>query len=149
MSVEVILMSDVKDLGAEGDVVRVANGYARNFLIPQKLAAPVTEATRRRLAKIRQEREVQRQKALETARTVANALGKASYTIRVKVGAEEKLFGSVTNADIAAVLHEQGFEVDRHAIVLEEPIRELGVYDVPVKLHPEVVATVKLWIVEE
>ncbi len=115
MATEVILMADLKDVGAEGDVVRVADGFARNFLLPRKLAAPVTEATRRRLAKIRKEREEENRKALERARSQAGLMTKASreglFTIRAKAGAgePEALFGSVTTADIAAALQENQF----------------------------------------
>jgi large subunit ribosomal protein L9 len=149
MTVEILLMADVKDLGTEGQVVRVSEGYARNFLIPRKLGAPVTEATRRRLAKIQQVREQNRKVEAEKALALVQNMEKGSYTIPVKTGAGEKLFGSVTNADIAEVLKAQGFEVDKHNIVLDNPIRELGVYEVKVKLHADVEATIKVWIVEE
>ena len=155
MAIEVILMSDVKDLGAEGAVVRVADGYARNYLIPRKLAAPVTDATRKRLAKIRRVRQEENSKTLDAARTQAGLLAKASreglFTIRAKAGAgdPEALYGSVHAADIAAVLLENQFEVDKSRIVLEEPIKALGSYDIPVKLHPEVECTIKVWVVED
>lgn len=146
---EVVLMADVKDLGSEGDVVKVADGYARNYLVPRKLAAPVTEATRRRLAKQRREREEAYKRDLVAARDVVAQLAKISCTMRVKAGAEEKLYGSVTSADIADALKAQGFAVDKHKIDLAEPIKELGVYDVKIKLHPEAEAVVKVWVVEE
>lgn len=149
MSVEVLLMADVKDLGTEGQLVRVSEGFARNYLIPRKLAAPVTEATRRRLGKLQQQREAARKEAVEKARAVAAALEKGSYTIAVKVGEGEKLFGSVTNADIAKVVQGQGFEIDKHAVLLDAPLRELGVYEVKIKLHADVNAVIKVWIVQE
>jgi len=145
MAVEIILMADVKDLGTEGQVVRVSEGFARNYLIPNKLGAPVTEATRRRLAKMQQQREAVRKETADKAR----ALEKGSYTISVKVGEGEKLFGSVTAADIVKVVQGQGFAIEKHAVLLDEPIRELGVYEVKVKLHADVNAVIKVWIVQE
>lgn len=155
MPVEVILMSDVKDLGAQGEVVRVADGFARNFLLPKKLAAPVTEGARRRLVKLQKEREEQNRKKLERARTQAGLLNKASreglFTIRAKAGAGEPdaLYGSVTIADIAKILAENNFEVEKDNIGLAEPIKILGSYDIPIKLHAEVECVIKVWVVED
>jgi len=149
MAKEVLLMADVADLGVEGDVVTVADGYARNFLLPRKLAAPVTEATRRRLAKIRAEREELRCKAVAEAGALAEKLSGVSCTIAVKTSEEDKLYGSVSAADIVASLKEQGVDLDRQALVLESPIKELGIFEVPVKLDPEVECTLKVWVVEE
>jgi large subunit ribosomal protein L9 len=149
MAFEVILMQDVKDLGSEGQVVRVSEGYARNFLIPKKLAAAVTEATRRRLAKLQQQREVERKAGREKALALAAKIEKASCTIPVKVGEGEKIFGSVTSADIVKVLEAQGFEIDKHAVQLEAPIKELGVFEVKVKVYADVEALIKVWVVQE
>ena len=149
MSKEVLLMADVAELGAEGDVVSVSDGYARNYLLPRKLAAPVSEATKRRLAKMRGQREANHQAELAGARELAAKIEKGSCTITVKTGADGKMFGSVTAAHIVDVLKSQGTDIGKHSLQLEAPIRELGVYDVKVKLHPEVQATVKVWVVEE
>lgn len=149
MAMEILLLSEVKNLGHEGDVVKVADGYARNFILPRKLGAPVTDATRRRLAKIRRERAVQEAVTLDQCRTLADEMAKQSVTITVKVGAEDKLFGSVTNADIAKALKGQGFDVDKHTVLLDAPLKALGVYDVKIRLHPEVTADLKVWVVEE
>jgi len=149
MAIEVLLMAEVKDVGTEGDVVRVAEGFARNYLFPRKLAAPVTAATRRRLAKIQKEREVARKNELEQARAKAAEIEKNSYTVSAKAGSEEKLFGSVTTADLVESLKQHGVEVDKSQILLDKPLKELGVYDVKVKVHPEVEATMKVWIVED
>jgi large subunit ribosomal protein L9 len=149
MAFEVILMQDVKDLGSEGQVVRVSEGYARNFLIPKKLAAPVTEATRRRLTKLQQQREAERKAGREKALVLAAKMEKASCTIPMKVGEGEKLFGAVTSTDIAKVLVSQGFEIDKHAVQLEAPIKELGVFEVKVKVHSDVEALIKVWVVQE
>jgi large subunit ribosomal protein L9 len=149
MATEVLLMAVVDGLGKEGDVVTVADGYARNYLLPRELAAPVTEATRRRLVKIQADREKELAAALAGAQTLAKQVSAASCTIAVKVGEGEQLYGSVTESDIVDALKAQDIEVDRHQVVLDEPIKELGTFDVPVRLHPEVEATVKVWVVEE
>lgn len=150
MVTEVLLMTDVSGLGSEGDVVRVADGYARNYLLPKKLAALATDETRQRLAKIRREREAAIKAELTAARELAEKFKKISCTIPVKVGKDEKLYGSVTTSDIADALKAQGIkEIDKHKLLLDEPIRELGVFDVKIKLHPEVEASVKVWVVEE
>jgi large subunit ribosomal protein L9 len=152
---EVMLLQDVKDLGTMGQVVRVADGYARNYLLPRNLAAPVTEATRRRLAKLQKEREEAERKRLEEARRTAAEIARISneglLTIAARAGAGDPiaLYGSVTAADIAAVLKQNGFEVEKNQILLLEPIKELGAYEVPIKLHPQVEVVTKIWVVEE
>ena len=149
MSKEVLLMQKVEHLGEEGDVVVVADGYARNYLFPKSLAAPVTEATRRQLAKLQRERETETREALRAAQEKANQLQSVSVTIPVKTGEDEKMYGSVTTSDIAEALATQGLVLERHLIDLEHPIKELGVFDVKVKLHPDVDSAVKVWVVEE
>jgi len=148
MSKEVLLMADVSDLGSEGDVVKVSEGYARNYLLPRSLAAPVTAATRRRLEKIRKERENVRQVELAVARELAAKLEKISCTIPVKAK-EEKLYGSVTVNDVVDALKANGVQVDKAQVLLAEPIKELGVFEVKIKLHADVEATIKVWVVEE
>lgn len=149
MATEILLMTDVKDLGSEGDVVTVSDGYARNYLLPREMAAPVTEATRRRLAKKQAEREERLKKEKKSALDRAKKIESVSCTISVKTGEDDKLFGSVTSASIAEALSAQGIEIDRHSLALDQPLKELGVFDVPVKLHPEVESSVKVWVVEE
>jgi large subunit ribosomal protein L9 len=149
MAKEVLLMADVPGLGVEGEVVTVADGYARNYLLPRKLAAPVTEATRRRLAKIREEREEARRSAVAEAAATAEKLAGVSCTIAVRTADEDKLYGSVTAADIAEALKEQGIEIDRQALVMESPIKELGIFEIKVRLNPEVESMLKVWVVEE
>jgi len=149
MSVEVLLMAEVKDLGVEGDVVKVADGYARNYLFPKKLAAPVTAATKRKLAKLVSDRQVKQKQDLVTATEKAAALANVSVTIPVRVAQDEKLYGSIGVAEIVDAIEKQGVELDKKTVALEEPIKELGVYDVVIKLHPEIETTVKIWIVEE
>jgi large subunit ribosomal protein L9 len=149
MAKEVLLMADVPDVGAEGDVVSVADGYARNFLFPRKMAALVTDGARRKLEKIRKDREKSLAQNLERAREMSGRLQKVSCTITVKTGGDGQLYGSVSGVDIAKALLEQGIDIDKHLLAMEKPIKELGVFNVPVKLHPDVETTVKVWVVEE
>jgi len=149
MATEVFLMADVANLGSEGEVVTVADGYARNYLLPKQLAAPVTEATRRRLVKLQGERVAAKLEATADARKQAKKLEGVSVTIAVKTVEGEKLYGSVGEVEIAAALKQQGFDIDRSQIGIAETIKELGVFEVIIKLQPEVDATIKAWIVEE
>jgi large subunit ribosomal protein L9 len=149
MATEIFLMADVADLGVEGDVVIVADGYARNYLIPKQLGAPVTDATKRKLAKIQREREIARAESMAGAKKMAAKLEGVSVTIAVKTSEGDKLYGSVGEQEIADALKAQGTEIDRNLIDLESHIKELGVFDVKIKLHPDVEASVKVWIVEE
>lgn len=149
MSIEMILMQDVKDLGTAGQVVKVSEGYARNFLVPNKMAALVTEGNRRQLAKLQVQREIVRKATREKALDMAAAIQKGSYTIPVKVGEGDKLFGSVTSGDILKLLSAQGFELDKHAVELEQPIKELGAFDVTVKVGVDVETLIKVWVVQE
>ena len=150
MSTELFLLKDVANLGQEGDIVKVSPGYARNYLIPQGIAEPVTEAARRRLAKIQAEREKIRRETLAEAKKLGAKLKDASVTIRAKTSEAESLYGSVNAAQILAALKEQGFvSLEESSLQLEAPIKALGTYDVPVKVHPDVTETVKVWVVAE
>ena len=149
MAIEVMLMQDVKELGALGAVVTVKDGYARNYLLPRKLAAPVTSATRRRMVKLQAARLAEREAGLRKMRELAAAMAGKDYTIAVKVGVEDKLFGSVTGADVVEALHAQGFDVEKHAVQLEAPIKALGAYEIKVRIHPEVEATIKVAVVQK
>ncbi len=149
MATEVLLLTDVKGLGKEGDVVRVADGYARNYLFPRQKAAAVTEATRRQFEKRRKEREAQRAAERAEAEALAAKLAQTSCTITVKTGEEGKLFGSVTALQIAETLKAQGIEIEKNQIELEQPIRETGVFTVPVRLKAGIETALKVWVVEE
>ena len=149
MTKELILTADIDGLGLEGETVKVSEGYARNHLIPRKLAVPVTSAALKRLEKNKLEREARHLKELEIAQSLALTLEKISCTITAKVGENDKLFGSVTTADIIASLKKQGVELDKHKIQMAEPIRELGVFPVKIKLHPQVEVSLKVWVVGE
>lgn len=149
MATEVILMDTVKDLGKEGEVVKVKDGYARNFLFPKKLAGPVTEVARRQLVKLQRERAAAAVEAAAAAKAAAAKLAGVSVTLAVKTSDGEHLYGSVGVSDIAAALKTQGHEIGREAIILEEPIKELGVVDVNIRLDAGAEATIKVWVVEE
>jgi large subunit ribosomal protein L9 len=147
MSTKIILTANVDNLGAEGDAITVADGYARNFLFPRNLAMLATPGNMKRLDALRKKREAHSAAELASAQDMVGKLSKQSFTITAAAGADEKLYGSVTSTDIAEALKKEGLEVDRRKIALEHPIRTTGVFDVDVKLHPEVVTKVKIWVV--
>ena len=151
MSTELLLLEDVDNLGKAGDVVRVAPGFARNFLIPKGIAEPVTEAAKRRLAKLQAEREAVRKAELDAAQKLAAGLKDAKVTIRAKVGEDgESLYGSVDAAQIAEGLKLVGFpEIEPGMVGLEENIKTIGTFDVEIKVHPDVAQVVKVWVVAE
>jgi large subunit ribosomal protein L9 len=147
--VEVILLKSQSPLGDRGDTVKVTAGYARNYLFPRGIAILATDANRRSLAeddKVRNRRDIVEMRG---AKEVAGKLADISVTITVKVGEDEKLYGSVTSADIAKELEGQGFQIDKKHVQLEEPIKKIGVYTVDVKLHREVVVPIKVWVVKQ
>jgi len=147
---EVLLLKDVPKLGNTGDIVRVADGYARNYLIPRQLAAPATEGARRQAELLRAQEERKRERAARQAAALAQRLDGMMITVRQRAGEQGRLYGSVTASDIAAALEAQhGVEVDRRRIVLDEPIRELGQYAVEVRLTAEAVAHVAVVVEPE
>ncbi|MBM3861696.1 MAG: 50S ribosomal protein L9 [Verrucomicrobia bacterium] len=147
MSQQIILIANVENLGVEGQTVSVADGYARNFLFPRGLAVPATPAMLKRVEAQRKKRDALAAAALAAAQETAAQLTKQAFDIVAKVGAEDKLYGAITAQDIAAALQKEGIAVDRKQIHLEHPIRTAGVFDVDVKLHPEVATKVKIHIV--
>jgi len=146
---KIILCEDIEKLGQAGDVVEVKDGYARNFLIPRKLALPATPGNLRRLEGERKRREFVASREKRMAQKLAEELEKVSCTISVTVGEEDRVFGAVTSQDIADALKEKGFDIDKRKIMLEEPIRALGIYTVPVKVFPEVEAKIKIWVIRK
>ncbi|HSH44978.1 MAG TPA: 50S ribosomal protein L9 [Longimicrobiales bacterium] len=150
-TVKVILRDDVAKLGDAGEIVSVKPGYARNYLLPQDLAYEATDASIRRLEQERERAEQQARRNFLEGRRRASQLEDVSLTFHARAGEESKLFGSITSADIADRLGEQDldFEVDRKQIDLEEPIKALGVYNVPVKLHSDVTVEIKVWVIKE
>jgi large subunit ribosomal protein L9 len=146
---EVILREDVPKLGQRGDLVKVKPGYARNYLIPRKLAMPATAGARKQVADMKAASARQDAREKGAAESVAVQLGELLLTISAKAGEQDQLFGSVTTMDIAAALEAKGFNIDRRRIELEEPIKTLGEYSVPVRLHREVTAAVKVAVTRE
>ncbi len=146
---KVILIQDVDRLGKTGQVISVATGYARNFLIPSNKAKVATPGNMKILEVLKKKESAEEAKRVEAARALANRISNLSLTISVEAGEEEKLFGSVTGDIIADALKEEGIEIDKKDIVLDEPIKKLGVYQVAVKIHPEVKASVRLWVVKK
>ena len=149
MAVEVLLMDAVPGLGIEGDVVRVANGYARNYLLPRGFASEVTEGKKRQIEKKRLERLELMKKEKGVAEELAKKFADLSCTIAVKTSEGGKLFGSVNAAQILEKLTEQNVKLERKQLKLNAPLHELGVFDVEITLHSEVKTTLKVWIVEE
>ncbi len=146
---KVILLKDIESLGSAGEVVKVKNGYGRNFLIPRNEALIASAANMAQFESRRKQQETLAERDRRAAEALVKKLEAESLTAQVKVGEEDRLFGSVTAQHIAELLDEKGYEVDRRAIHLEDPIRELGVYNVEVRLHSEVATAVKLWVVKE
>ncbi len=146
---EVILLEDVPSLGKIGDLVKVADGYARNLLIPKKKAV---KATSKKIKALEHEKRLVRERLEKSAREaerLAKRLEDYSCTISKSVGESGKLFGAVTSKEIEQNLLENGFNVERKNILLEEPIKSLGIYTVPIKLSPDVTADLKVWVVKE
>jgi len=137
---EVILRDHVENLGRRGDVVKVADGYARNYLVPRKLALPATEANKKVVERQRKIADVKDAEERSGAEALAVRLTALEIVLSRRVGEQEHLYGSVTSADIADVLAEKGFEIDKRKISLSEPLKSIGEFTVPVKLHRDVVA---------
>jgi len=149
MATEILLLSDVENLGKAGDVVKVSDGYARNYLLPKDLAAPVSQQALRRLEKLRKEREELSRIQKTEAQDKAGKLANASVTIRAKTVDGTRLYGSIAAADIVAALTESTkVAIDKAQVDLAEPLKETGTFDVSIKLHPEVICAIKVWIVE-
>ena len=146
---DVILRSDVAHLGKAGEMVKVKDGFARNFLIPSGLAYHATEGNKRRVEAEANRRVSQAATEQSVAAETAAKLEQISLTFMVKAGEGDRLFGSVTAGDIAAKLGEAGHPVDKRAVELDEPLRSIGVFKVPVRLHPTVKAEVRVWVVKE
>jgi large subunit ribosomal protein L9 len=146
---EVILREHVDNLGRRGEIVKVADGYARNFLLPRKLALPATDGNRQHVARERKIMEAREAEDRARAEAVAARLGSVVVSIARRVGESDQLYGSVTSADIAEFLQEKGFEIDRRKLILPEPIKTLGEHAVPLKLHREVTVSLKVVVVKE
>ena len=146
---EVILRQAVENLGHPGDVVTVSNGYARNYLLPRGVAYQATEGNKKRISQEKARLEALEGQRRGAAEDIAKKLEEVSITFAARVGEEGKLFGSVTTGDIADQLAAQGFQIEKRQIDLHEPIKSLGVYRVPVKLHADVKPEIKVWVIKQ
>ena len=146
---EVILREHVEHLGRRGDIVKVAAGYGRNYLLPRKLALPVTEDAKRQIDREKKLAEVKDMEDQRAAEAVAARIGGLDIEIGRRVGDHDTLYGSVTSADVAAALKAKGFDIDKRKIVLPEPLKALGESSIPIKIHHGVVAQVKVRVVAE
>ena len=146
---EVILRSDVDKLGRRGDVVKVAEGYGRNYLLPRGLALAVTDANKAMIGKERKAHEARLAKEKAECESLAQRIAGLRFVAPRKVGENDVLYGSVTSGDIAEFLKAKGIELDKRKVLQDEPIKKLGDHEVKIKLHPEVVATLKLLVTKE
>jgi large subunit ribosomal protein L9 len=143
---KVILNENIESLGHIGDIVKVAPGYARNYLLPKKLAVVATEKNAKALEHAKRQMAYKKNKALEAAKNLVAKLEALSIVLTHRAGDEGKLFGAVTNMEIAAFLKTNGFDIDRKSIVLADAIKHTGEFSVTIKIHPEVTATLKITV---
>jgi large subunit ribosomal protein L9 len=146
---KVILRTDITNVGKQGDVKDVKLGYARNFLLPKRLAMEVTPQNLKLWEKEKVKLQKELEKVIDTGKELAARIEKASMTITVKVGENNKLFGSVTATTLSKTLEESGFSIEKYDILLPEPIKEVGIYTVDIRVHPQVTAKAKFWVVGE
>ncbi|HET6453043.1 MAG TPA: 50S ribosomal protein L9 [Armatimonadota bacterium] len=147
---KVILAQNIKGIGRADDVINVSDGYARNYLFPRKLAVPATDVNLKQIEKRKQAEEARGEKAVEESKGLAERIAEVQVTVKGRVGTGTKLYGSITHADIADALEQQaGIKIDKRKIELEEPIKSLGEYEVPIRLHRESVAHLKVEVVGE
>ena len=145
---DVILLKDVEKLGAAGAVMQVKDGYARNYLLPSGLAAPATPQRLKAVEAARQQQLKQAQRLHADAEALKRKIEGRSLTLKLTLGADDQPFGSITVHDVVEALSREGIMVEKHAVHLEQPIKGLGIYEIPVRLHPNVTATLKLWVVK-
>lgn len=146
---KIILRENVDKLGESGEVVDVKPGYFRNYLNPMGMAMRATDSNLKVYQEERRQREIRDNKAKFEAEKLAQKISNVSLNAPVQVGEEDKVFGSVTSQDIERLLKEEGYDIDKRDILLEEPIKALGIYTVPVKLHKDVTGEVKVWVIKE
>jgi large subunit ribosomal protein L9 len=146
---EVILREHVENLGSRGEIVKVADGYARNYLLPRKLALPVTAGAKKQVERERARFDAREAEERKVAEAIASRIANLDVVIARKVGETDVLYGSVTSADVAQALAEQGIDIDRRKLQLAEPIKKVGDFDVPLRLHRDVVAAVKVRVTAE
>ena len=143
------LMENVEKLGQVGDVVKVKNGYARNYLLPRQLGMPATTGNMKRIEKEKSKRLAIFEAEKKEAEQKAEILSKVSLTIAVEVSDQEKLYGAVSESEILHALEAEGHKIDKKALVLEKPVDDLGIFEIGVKLHPQVIAKIRLWVTKK
>ncbi|MDE1920115.1 MAG: 50S ribosomal protein L9 [Candidatus Omnitrophica bacterium] len=145
----VILMKNVEKLGRLGDVVKVKDGYARNYLLPRQLGMPATKGNIQRIEREKAKRLAIDEAERKEAQQKADILSKVSLTLAVEVNDQEKLYGAVSESDILEALEAEGHKVDRKTLVLEKPVDELGIFEIGVRFHPQVIAKIRLWVTKK
>lgn len=143
------MVQDVAKVGKLGSVIKVKDGFARNFLIPNKLAIPATAGNLKKIEQEKEKKNTQLQRAKKDAELIKEKLEHISLTLPALTQEDEKLYGSITSQDIVAALKEENFDIDKNAVILNEPIKSLGIFEVPIKLYPEISATIKVWVVKK
>jgi len=146
---QVILMDNVEHLGKVGDVVKVKDGFARNFLLPRQLAMEATQGNVKRIEKEKAKRLAQYEEQRKVAQGKADVLSKVSLTVAVEVNDQEKLYGAISETEIVKAFEAEGQKIDKKTLVIEKAIEDLGIFEVGVKLHPEVIAKVRLWVTKK
>lgn len=145
----IILMDTVEHLGKVGDLVKVKDGFARNYLFPRKLAMVATDNNIKRLEKEKAKRLAIYEEQKAKAQTEADKLSKVSITVTVEVNDQEKLYGNVSESEIIRALEAQGVKIEKRQLVIEKPVDALGIFDIGIKLHPEVIAKIRLWVTKQ
>lgn len=149
ITMEVILIKDTERIGKAGQIAKVKDGFARNYLIPRGLAVAANSLTLKKLEQDRQKSIAEHQRLKEESEQIKGKLEGLSLTLPVLAQEEDKIYGSIGPQDIATALKEEGIDINKKSIILDEPIKSLGIYEIPVKLHPEVSAKIKLWVVKK
>ncbi|MBU0712094.1 50S ribosomal protein L9 [bacterium] len=144
----IILLQDFESLGNAGEQIDVKDGYARNFLFPKGLALKADKNSIKRFQEMARLKDKKKDRALKQSRELAEKLQAISLTVPVQVGEEDRVFGAVTSIEIAQQLKDKGYDIDKRQIILEEPIKALGIFEIPIKLHSEITASIKLWVIK-
>ncbi len=146
---KIILREDIPNLGKVGETVEVKDGYGRNFLIPRNMAIPATRGNLKAIDEIERQNQIRLRKKMREAEKLKDKMEKLSLTSEVLVGEEDKIFGSVTAQNIVDLMKDEGLEVEKRNVQLDEPIKSLGVYTVPIKVERDIIANVKLWVIRK
>jgi len=146
---KIILKENIEKLGDKNEIVDVKDGYARNYLFPKNLALKATKSNVNVIKELDRVKEKKEKSVIKTAQKLADKLKNISITVSTEAGEDEKIFGSVTTQQVAELLDEKGFKIDKHQIIIETPIKNLGVFNIPIKIHKEITAEVKLWVVKK